>query len=103
MIVDIAAGHISIKYGLRGPNYVTVSACASSNNAIIDSLMLIQLGKSDLIVTGGSEAGVNITGIGGFNALKALSLEMIILQLLQDLLMQTEIVWRRFCCLILKN
>jgi 3-oxoacyl-[acyl-carrier-protein] synthase II len=73
MIVDIAAGHISIKYGLKGPNYVTVSACASSNNAIIDSLMLIQLGKSDFIVTGGSEAGVNITGIGGFNALKALS------------------------------
>ena len=73
MIVDIAAGHISMKYGLQGPNYVTVSACASSNNAIIDSLMLIQLGKSDFIVTGGSEAGVNITGIGGFNALKALS------------------------------
>lgn len=73
MIVDIAAGHISIKYGLRGPNYVTVSACASSTNAIIDSLMLIQLGKSDFIVTGGSEAGVNISGIGGFNALKALS------------------------------
>ena len=73
MIVDIAAGHISMKYGLRGPNYVTVSACASSNNAIIDSLMLIQLGKSDFIVTGGSEAGVNIAGIGGFNALKALS------------------------------
>ena len=73
MIVDIAAGHISMKYGLRGPNYVTVSACASSNNAIIDSLMLIQLGKSNFIVTGGSEAGVNITGIGGFNALKALS------------------------------
>ena len=73
MIVDIAAGHISIKYGLRGPNYVTVSACASSTNAIIDALMLIQLGKSDFIVTGGSEAGVNISGIGGFNALKALS------------------------------
>ena len=54
-------------------HYVTVSACASSNNAIIDSLMLIQLGKSNIIVTGGSEAGVNITGIGGFNALKALS------------------------------
>ena len=54
MIVDIAAGHISIKYGLRGPNYVTVSACASSTNAIIDALMLIQLGKSDFIVTGGS-------------------------------------------------
>jgi 3-oxoacyl-[acyl-carrier-protein] synthase II len=73
MIVDIAAGHISIKHGLRGPNYVTVSACASSTNAIIDALMLIQLGKSDFIVTGGSEAGVNIAGIGGFNALKALS------------------------------
>ena len=73
MIVDIAAGHISIKYGLKGPNYVTVSACASSTNAIIDALMLIQLGKCDFIVTGGSEAGVNITGIGGFNALKALS------------------------------
>jgi len=73
MIVDIAAGHISIKYGLRGPNYVTVSACASSTNAIIDALMLIQLGKSDFIVTGGSEAGVNISGIGGFNAIKALS------------------------------
>jgi 3-oxoacyl-[acyl-carrier-protein] synthase II len=73
MIIDIAPGHISMKYGLRGPNYATVSACASSNNAIIDALMLIQLGKSDIIVTGGSEAGVNITGIGGFNALKALS------------------------------
>jgi 3-oxoacyl-[acyl-carrier-protein] synthase II len=73
MIIDIAPGHISIKYGLKGPNYATVSACASSNNAIIDALMLIQLGKSDFIVTGGSEAGVNVTGIGGFNALKALS------------------------------
>ncbi|MAP01869.1 MAG: beta-ketoacyl-[acyl-carrier-protein] synthase II [Flavobacteriales bacterium] len=73
MIVDIAAGHISMKYGLRGPNYVTVSACASSTNAMIDALMLIQLGKSDIIVTGGSEAAVNIAGIGGFNALKALS------------------------------
>lgn len=73
MIVDIAAGHISMKYGLRGPNYVTVSACASSTNALIDSLMLIQLGKADVIVTGGSEAAVNIAGVGGFNALKALS------------------------------
>jgi 3-oxoacyl-[acyl-carrier-protein] synthase II len=73
MIVDIAAGHISMKYGLKGPNYVTVSACASSTNALIDSLMLIQLGKSDIIVTGGSEAAVNIAGVGGFNALKALS------------------------------
>ena len=73
MIVDIAAGHISIKSGLKGPNYVTVSACASSTNALIDSLMLIQLGKCDFIVSGGSEAGVNIAGVGGFNALKALS------------------------------
>ncbi len=73
MIADIAAGHISIKYGLRGPNYVTVSACASSTNAIIDSFNLIRLGKADAIVTGGSEAAVNEMGMGGFNALKALS------------------------------
>ena len=73
MIADIASGHISIKYGLRGPNYVTVSACASSTNAIIDAFNLIRLGKADAIVTGGSEAAVNEMGIGGFNALKALS------------------------------
>lgn len=73
MIVDIAAGHISIKYGLRGPNYVTVSACASATNAMIDCLMQIQLGKVDVMVTGGSEAAVNVAGIGGFNALQALS------------------------------
>ncbi|MDG1346442.1 MAG: beta-ketoacyl-ACP synthase II [Crocinitomicaceae bacterium] len=73
MISDIAAGHISIKYGLRGPNYVTVSACASSTNAIIDSFNLIRLGKAHAIVTGGSEAAVNEMGMGGFNALKALS------------------------------
>lgn len=73
MIADIAAGHISIKYGLRGPNYVTVSACASSTNAIIDSFNLIRLGKADAIVTGGSEACVTQMGMGGFNALKALS------------------------------
>ena len=73
MIVDIAAGHISIKYGLRGQNYVTVSACASATNAMIDSLMQIQLGKVDVMVTGGSEAAVNVAGIGGFNALQALS------------------------------
>lgn len=73
MIVDIAAGHISIKYGLQGPNYVTVSACASSTNALIDALMQIQLNKADVMVTGGSEAAVNIAGIGGFNALQALS------------------------------
>lgn len=73
MIVDIAAGHISMKFGFRGPNYVTVSACASATNALIDSLMLIQLGKADVIVSGGSEAAVNIAGVGGFNALRALS------------------------------
>jgi 3-oxoacyl-[acyl-carrier-protein] synthase II len=73
MIVDIAAGHISIKYGFRGPNYVTVSACASSNNAMIDAFNLIRLGKADIIMSGGSEACVNESGIGGFNALKALS------------------------------
>jgi len=73
MIADIAAGHISIKYGLRGPNYVTVSACASATNAIIDAFNLIRLGKADAFVTGGSEAAVNEMGMGGFNALKALS------------------------------
>lgn len=73
MIVDIAAGHISIKYGFRGPNYVTVSACASSNNAMIDSYNLIRLGKADIFMSGGSEACVNESGVGGFNALRALS------------------------------
>ena len=73
MIVDIAAGHISMKYGFRGPNYVTVSACASSNNALIDAFNLIRLNKADVIISGGSEACVNEHGIGGFNALKALS------------------------------
>lgn len=73
MIADIASGHISIKYGFRGPNYTTVSACASSTNAIIDSFNLIRLGKADIMVTGGSEAAVNEAGVGGFNALHALS------------------------------
>ncbi len=73
MIVDIAAGHISIKHGYRGPNFVTVSACASSTNAMIDAFTYIRLGKADAIVTGGSEAAVNESGVGGFNALKALS------------------------------
>jgi 3-oxoacyl-[acyl-carrier-protein] synthase II len=73
MIADIAAGHISIKFGLRGPNYVTVSACASATNAIIDAFNYIRLGKADAFVTGGSEAGVNQMGLGGFNGLKALS------------------------------
>jgi 3-oxoacyl-[acyl-carrier-protein] synthase II len=73
MIADIAAGHISIKYGLRGPNFVTVSACASATNAIIDAFNYIRLGKADAFVTGGSEAAVNEMGMGGFNALRALS------------------------------
>lgn len=73
MIADIAAGHISIKYGFRGPNYVTVSACASSTNALIDAFNYIRLGKADVIVSGGSEACVSEMGMGGFNALKALS------------------------------
>jgi len=73
MIGDIAAGSISIKYGFRGPNFATVSACASSTNAIIDAINYIRWGKADIFVTGGSEAGVNEPGIGGFNALQALS------------------------------
>ena len=73
MIADMAAGQISIKHGLRGPNYVTVSACASATNALIDSFNLIRLGKVDAVVTGGSEACVNEMGMGGFNALRALS------------------------------
>jgi 3-oxoacyl-[acyl-carrier-protein] synthase II len=73
MIADIAPGHISIKYGLRGPNFTTVSACASSTNAIIDAFTYIRLGKMDLCITGGSEAAVCEAGIGGFNALQALS------------------------------
>lgn len=73
MIADIASGHISIKYGFRGPNFTTVSACASSTNALIDAFNYIRLGKADIIVAGGSEAAVNEAGIGGFNALKALS------------------------------
>jgi 3-oxoacyl-[acyl-carrier-protein] synthase II len=73
MIADIAAGHISIKYGFRGPNFATVSACASSSNAIIDAFNYIRLGYADVMVSGGSEATVAIAGIGGFNALQALS------------------------------
>ena len=73
MISDIAAGHISMKYGFRGPNYATVSACASSTNALIDSLFLIRLGKSNLIIAGGSEAAINEPGMGGFNSMQAIS------------------------------
>jgi 3-oxoacyl-[acyl-carrier-protein] synthase II len=73
MIADIAAGHISIKYGFRGPNFTTTSACASAANALVESLNYIRLGKADIFISGGSEAAVVETGIGGFNALTALS------------------------------
>lgn len=73
MIADIAPGLISIKYGFKGPNFATVSACASASNAMIDALNYIRLGYSDIIVTGGSEAAVTKAGIGGFNAMHALS------------------------------
>ena len=73
MIGDIAAGHISIDHGFRGPNFGTVSACASSNNALIDAFNLIRLGMADAIVTGGAEAAIFPAGVGGFNAMKALS------------------------------
>ncbi|MCF8365602.1 MAG: beta-ketoacyl-ACP synthase II [Bacteroidales bacterium] len=73
IIGDIAAGHISIKYGFRGPNYATTSACASAGHAIIDAFNYIRLGKADMIVTGGAEAGINPAGIGGFNAMHAIS------------------------------
>jgi 3-oxoacyl-[acyl-carrier-protein] synthase II len=73
MISDIAAGHISMKYGFRGPNYGTVSACASSTHAIADAYNLIRLGKAKVFITGGSEAAINEAGVGGFNALQALS------------------------------
>jgi len=73
MIADIAPGYISIKYGFRGPNFTTVAACASSANAMIDALNYIRLGHADVFVTGGSEAAVTIAGVGGFNAMFALS------------------------------
>jgi len=73
MILDIAAGQISMRYGFRGPNFAVVSACASSTNAIIDAFDTIRLGKADIILTGGSEAVISESGVGGFNAMKALS------------------------------
>ena len=73
MIADIAAGHISIQYGFHGPNYVTTSACASSTHALADAFNLIRLGKADVIVSGGAEAGIFPCGVGGFTAMKALS------------------------------
>jgi 3-oxoacyl-[acyl-carrier-protein] synthase II len=73
MILDIAAGQISMRHGFRGPNYSVVSACASSTNAIIDAFDVIRLDKADIIITGGSEAVIREAGVGGFNAMKALS------------------------------
>ncbi len=73
MIADITAGHISIKYGFRGPNFATVSACASSANALVDAFNYIRLNKADIFIAGGSEAAVNEAGIGGFNAMHAIS------------------------------
>lgn len=73
MIADITAGHISIKHGFRGPNFATVSACASSANAIVDAFNYIKWGKADMFVCGGSEAAVNAPGVGGFNAMHAIS------------------------------
>jgi len=73
LISDICAGYISMRYGFKGPNYATTSACATSNNAIIDAAMLIERGTADVIVAGGSEAVVSPMGVGGFNAMKALS------------------------------
>lgn len=73
MISDLAAGHISLKYGFMGPNYSVVSACASSNHAMIDAINLIRLGKADMIVTGGSEAPIIVPSVGGFSSMRALS------------------------------
>src|SRR5258708_3685172 len=73
MILDIAAGHISMRHGFRGPNFAVTSACASSTNAIMEAFNLIRLGMADIIVSGGSEAVVSEAGVGGFNAMKALS------------------------------
>ena len=73
MIADIAAGHISIMYGFHGPNFATTSACASSTNALADAFNLIRLGKANVIVSGGAEAAITPAGVGGFNAMHALS------------------------------
>src|SRR6476659_10772027 len=73
MILDIAAGHISMRHGFRGPNFSVVSACASSTNALIDAYNLIRLGKADIILAGGTESVISEAGVGGFNAMKALS------------------------------
>lgn len=74
MIADISAGHLSIRFGFKGPNFGTVSACASATHAILDAVNYIRLGKADIMITGGSEAAVTTAGVGGFNAMKALSM-----------------------------
>ena len=73
MIANIAGGLVSIKYGFRGPNYTTVSACASASHAMIDAMTMIRMGKADIMITGGSEAGVNEAGVAGFNSMRAMS------------------------------
>ncbi len=73
MIIDIAAGRISIEHGLKGPNYASVSACATSSNCIIDAYMILKMGYADIMVAGGAEAPITISGVGGFNAMKAMS------------------------------
>jgi 3-oxoacyl-[acyl-carrier-protein] synthase II len=73
MIIDIVSGHIAIKYGFRGPNYATVSACATSSHSMADALMLLQRGSADVMIVGGTEAAINEMGVGGFNSLRALS------------------------------
>ncbi|MEM7372251.1 MAG: beta-ketoacyl-ACP synthase II [Bacteroidota bacterium] len=73
MIIDIGSGHISIKHGLKGPNYSSVSACATSSNCVIDAYMLIKQGYADVMLAGGAEAAITVVGMGGFNAMKALS------------------------------
>ena len=73
MILDIAAGHISMRHGFRGPNFAVVSACASSTNAIMEAFNLIRLGKADIILSGGTESVISEAGVGGFNAMKAMS------------------------------
>lgn len=73
MIIDIAAGRISIEHGLKGPNYASVSACATSSNCIIDAYMILKMGYADIMVAGGSEAPITVSGVGGFNAMKAMS------------------------------
>lgn len=92
MIADIAGGSISIKFGFKGPNYTTTAACASSSHAMIDAFNYIRLGKADVFISGGSEAAIGICGLGGFNAMHAVSTRMMIRQLLHVLTIKTVMV-----------